>query len=99
LQARATDKALVIDVGDQGPGLPDERAKYLLGPADEGPAVGSGLGLWIVRRLVADEHGEIALVQESGLTTVIRIAWPFRNETPQPAIIADRLVEETIHAE
>jgi hypothetical protein len=52
-----------------------------------------------VRRLVADEHGEIALVQESGLTTVIRIAWPFRNETPQPAIIADRLVEETIHAE
>ncbi len=99
LRARATDRALVIDVGDQGPGLPDDRAKYLVGPADEGPAVGSGLGLWIVRRLVADEHGEIALVQESGLTTVIRVIWPFRSAPPQNAIIYDRPIEEKIHAE
>jgi signal transduction histidine kinase len=99
LLARATDNALIIDVGDQGPGLPRERAEYLLGRSEEGPAVGSGLGLWIVRRLVADEHGEIALVQESGLTTVVRTVWPFRSETAQPTIINDRLVEETIHAE
>ncbi len=99
LQARATDNALVIDVGDQGPGLPQDRAEYLLGRSEDGPAVGGGLGLWIVRRLVADEHGEIALVQESSLTTVIRVIWPFRSGPPQDAIINDRPIEETIHAE
>ena len=54
MQAGVTDKALVIDVGDQGLGLPEDRAQYLVGRSDEGPAVAGGLGLWIVRRLVAE---------------------------------------------
>ena len=100
LRARATDDALVIDVGDQGPGLPGDRARIPpRAAAEDGPPIGGGLGLWIVRRLVADEHGEIALVQESGLTTVIRIIWPFRSAPLLSAIINDRAIEETIHAE
>ena len=78
MQAGVTDKALVIDVGDQGLGLPEDRAQYLVGRSDEGPAVAGGLGLWIVRRLVADEHGQISSCAASGLTTVIRVTWPFR---------------------
>jgi len=99
LRARATDKALMIDVGDQGPGLPEDRVEYLLGGGEDGPAMGGGLGLWIVRRLVADEGAEIALVRQSGLTTIIRIVWPFRDEALQHASVDDRLVEETVHAE
>ena len=68
----------MIEVGDQGPGLPDDLAKYLVGHSDEAPGAGRGLGLWIVRRLVADEDGEIRVVQESGLSTLIRVTWPFR---------------------
>ena len=71
LKAHPIGRALVIDVGDQGPGLPDDVAQHLLGHSD-GPPTGGGLGLWIVRRLVADEHGQIAFVRENGLTTVIR---------------------------
>ena len=37
LRARATESALMIEVGDQGPGLPDDLAKYLVGHADEAP--------------------------------------------------------------
>ena len=53
------------------------------------PARGSGLGLWIVRRLVADQGGEIQLTQESGLSTLIRVTWPLRADvsrlpTPGP---------------
>ena len=98
LRARATASALIMEVGDQGPGLPDDRAKYLVGRSDEAPAVGGGLGLWIVRRLVADEHGEITLVQESGLTTVIRVTWPFRHDISRHGNIQDPLSGEEIHA-
>ena len=37
LRARATESALTIEVGDQGPGLPDDLAKYLVGHSDEAP--------------------------------------------------------------
>ena len=35
LRARATDSEVTIDVGDQGPGLSDEIASYLVGSSDE----------------------------------------------------------------
>ena len=37
LRARATQSALIIEIGDQGPGLPDDLAKHLVGHADEAP--------------------------------------------------------------
>ena len=63
------NSALMIEVGDQGPGLPDDLAQYLVGHSEEAPGVGGGLGLWIVRRLVADEGGEIAARPGDGLST------------------------------
>ena len=78
LRAHATASWLTIEVGDEGPGLPDDLAKYLVGHSDDAPGTGRGLGLWIVRRLVADDDGEIRVIQESGLSTLIRVTWPFR---------------------
>ena len=66
LRAYLTERALTIEVGDQGSGLPSRLAKYLVGQSEEAPGVGSGLGLWIVRRLVADQGGAIRVVQERG---------------------------------
>ena len=37
LRARAIENRLTIDVGDQGSGLPDDLAKYLVGHSDEAP--------------------------------------------------------------
>ncbi len=98
LRAHATDSALTIDIGDQGPGLPADRAEYLVGSCDEAPAAGRGLGLWIVRRLVADEHGKITLVEEDGLTTVIRLVWPYRHDVSHQGKVQDLLSVEAIHA-
>ena len=58
LRAYATDNALTIEVGDQGAGLPDDLANYLAGHSEEAPGVRGGLGLWIVRRLVAVQGGD-----------------------------------------
>ena len=76
--AYATERALTIEVGDQGPGLPDDLAQYLVGNSDEAPGAGRGLGLWIVRRLVADEGGEIRLGQTAELSTLVSVTWPCR---------------------
>ena len=99
LRVRATESRLTIEVGDQGPGLPDDLAKYLVRHSDEAPATGRGLGLWIVRRLVADEDGEIRVIQESGLSTLIRVTWPFREIPSQLANAKDSVSAEAIHAE
>jgi hypothetical protein len=48
--------------------------------------------------VVAESAGEVALLQESGLSTVIRIVWPFRNDVRQHAIINDQFVVEAVHA-
>ena len=99
LRARATESALSIEVGDQGPGLPDDLAKYLVGHSDEAPGTGGGLGLWIVRRLVADEDGEIQVIQESGFSTLIQVTWPFRENLSRSDRAKDSVGMEAVHAE
>ncbi len=98
LRARATDGELTIEVGDQGPGLPSDLARYLVGQSDEAPSAGHGLGLWIVRRLVADEDGEIQLEQESGLSTLIRVTWPLRQDLTRWERAQDSVGGEAVHA-
>jgi sensor histidine kinase regulating citrate/malate metabolism len=99
LRARATESWLTIEVGDQGPGLPDNIANYLVGHSDEAPDTGRGLGLWIVRRLVADEDGEIRVIQENGLSTLIRVTWPFRENLSRLESARGAVSVEAIHAE
>ena len=98
LRAHVSERALIIEVGDQGPGLPDALAKRLVDHSEDAPGVGGGLGLWIVRRLVADESGKIQLVRESGLTTVVRVTWPFRGENSRKESVKDAVREESVHA-
>jgi signal transduction histidine kinase len=98
MRARTNESALIIEVGDQGPGLPNEVGKFLVRHSDEAPPAGGGLGLWIVRRLVADEDGELAIVEQSGLTTVIRATWPFRLEATREEADQQAINAEEIHA-
>ena len=98
LRAQATDSEVTVDVGDQGRGLSDEIASYLVGRSDEAPTARHGLGLWIVRRLVADEEGEIRLCQKTGLSTLIRVTWPLRQDLPPPAPAQGIAGVEAIHA-
>jgi sensor histidine kinase regulating citrate/malate metabolism len=55
-------------------------ADFLVAASDETPPSWDGLGLWIIRRLVTEENGSIELTEAKGLTTVIRVTWPFRRE-------------------
>jgi hypothetical protein len=52
-----------------------------------------------VRRLVADQGGEISLVEESDFSTLIRVTWPFRQEVSRLESTQDLVQVEAIHAE
>ena len=99
LRAYPTQSALTIEVGDQGAGMPSDLAKYLVGQSEEAPGVGSGLGLWIVRRLVAVEGGAIRIVQEEGFSTLIRVTWPLGQDFSRVESRRDPVQVQAIHAE
>ena len=80
LRAGINEDTLVIEVSDEGPGFPSALAAYLVAKSDEGALPGGGLGLWIIRRLVQDEHGSIEVVRSRSKGTIVRVTWPLRHE-------------------
>lgn len=76
--ASLAEGTLTIDIADQGAGLDQDRVQYL--EARE-PAIAprpgeSGLGLWIVRRLIFEAGGVIGVEQGDERETRIRISLP-----------------------
>jgi signal transduction histidine kinase/HD-like signal output (HDOD) protein len=66
-----------IMVSDQGPGVPDEVMEHLFNPVASAKGKNhSGLGLTIVRNLVADLHGSISCRTSKGIGTEFRILIP-----------------------
>jgi signal transduction histidine kinase len=61
-----------IAVADEGPGIPPAAARYLIEHSVPGAPItgGQGLGLWIIRRVVTDLGGTIAVEAGRGGTHV-----------------------------
>jgi signal transduction histidine kinase len=74
--------SLTINVRDRGIGVPveEQRAifdKFVRGSTPAGSAVkGTGLGLALVKQIVADHHGEVRLVSAVGEGSTFSIALP-----------------------
>ncbi len=71
IRTRHENGAIVVDIGDQGPGIPSELASRIFDPffTTKEPGKGTGLGLDIVRRIVVDaHHGEISMESTPGDT-------------------------------
>ena len=68
----------VLRVHDTGPGMSDEQRAHALDPyaTDRGGQGGTGIGLTIVARLVAADHGTFALYTPPGGGTIAEIALP-----------------------
>ena len=66
---------LVVRVSDNGPGLKVEEAELLFQPFYSTKGRGSGVGLAVVQRIVADHGGTVRLEpnRERGVTAVVRI--------------------------
>ena len=83
LRARqASARGAVLEVADDGPGIPHEIRAHVFDPffTTKKRGQGTGLGLWIVAQLVRSQGGEIELGGAPGAGAVVRVAWP-----PPPA--------------
>ncbi len=67
---------IVFEVEDDGPGIPLENRNRLFDPFFTTKPTGTGLGLWIVYRLVESMRGVIDVESEVGVGTRFRIIIP-----------------------
>jgi len=65
--------SVVIEVQDEGVGIPPEELDGIFQPFRGTFARGSGLGLAIVHRIVSDYHGEIQVSSSLGKGTTVRV--------------------------
>ena len=88
---------LVLDVADNGIGLPPERER-IIEPYMTTRARGTGLGLAIVKKIVEEHHATIAFADRPGGGTIVTIAFDTAalarlNEGPEDGGPMDRSVE------
>lgn len=75
------ESAVVIEVADNGCGIPPELHQRVFTPFFSTKAKGTGLGLSLVSRIVADHEGHLDLVSTPGQGTTIRIHLPAHSQT------------------
>jgi signal transduction histidine kinase/CheY-like chemotaxis protein len=77
----------IVEVGDTGIGMTREVARHVFDPffTTKPVGVGTGLGLFICRNIVAAAGGEISIDSEPGRGTVLRVALP---PAPAGALVA-----------
>jgi two-component system CheB/CheR fusion protein len=77
---RRTDGAAVIEIADDGPGIPDDIRTRVFEPFFTTKARGGGLGLPIARRTAELHGGALSLLCPDGGGTVVTISLPIRAE-------------------
>ena len=72
------DDDVIIDVEDDGPGIPPDTAEHIFKPffSTKPAGVGTGLGLPTSRRIVEAHGGTLDLILSSEGRTVFRIVLP-----------------------
>jgi len=71
VRARQEDDWIVVEIEDDGPGIPPENLSKIFDPffTTKGPGIGTGLGLNISRNLIVQKHhGEMTVKSEPGST-------------------------------
>jgi signal transduction histidine kinase len=69
-------EAVLMEITDDGPGMPPDVAENVFDPFFTTKAQGSGLGLAIVRKIVDAHDGKLDLRTEQGRGTTIRVTLP-----------------------
>lgn len=80
IHGRATESGVRLTVSDRGTGIPPEAAARIFEPlfTTKGSDRGTGLGLYVVKRIVHDSGGSITFADRPGGGTVFTVELPPR---------------------
>ena len=80
LRTRAGAAGVLVEVEDDGPGIPEAARARVFDPffTTKPPGSGTGLGLHIVRNIVVDRHGGQIELESAPGRTVFRVRLPLR---------------------
>jgi PAS domain S-box-containing protein len=73
---------VLVDVADDGPGMPPDIAEKIFNPFFTTKAQGSGLGLAIVRKIIDAHEGRIDMTTADGRGTRFRVTLPVEPHKP-----------------
>jgi signal transduction histidine kinase len=75
------ENGVVVEIADTGPGMPEEVRAHAFEPfyTTKDIGKGTGLGLDIARRIVADRHGGDITIESRPGDTVVRVRLPLRH--------------------
>ena len=89
LLARVVGERLEVTVEDSGSGIPPQIAAFLAEAGSPAPiAVGTGLGLWVARKMAAELGGSLTTDRSSLGGAFLRIVVPLRRQPPELAHVA-----------
>lgn len=76
---------LIASVRDTGGGIPKDRLGKIFDPfyTTKGPGKGTGLGLYLVHKIVTNHGGQIQVDSEVGNGTTFTVAFPLGHTSPQ----------------
>jgi two-component system OmpR family sensor kinase len=81
----ALDGSVLVDVADDGPGIP-QMERDVLDAGIERPLFHSeGLGLWLVRSVVEASEGEVSIVDNEPRGSIVRLRLPSGGDLTGPA--------------
>lgn len=91
IRARATRRRVVIEVADDGPGIPEHLRERVFEPffTSRSDGSGTGLGLTLCREILHDHGGEIRIAQRGPPGATLRISLPSAAKRAPPARAVD----------
>ncbi|RPI53753.1 MAG: hypothetical protein EHM55_12880, partial [Acidobacteria bacterium] len=83
-------EAVVLDVADEGVGIPPDELDAIFQPFRGTFTKGTGLGLAIVHRIVSDYSGEIHVSSTPGRGTTVSVRLPAQEVASRKSIVDSR---------
>ncbi|MCF8565448.1 PAS domain S-box protein [Alicyclobacillus tolerans] len=80
VQLNHDDNMVFLGVTDNGPGIPQEIIDKLGEPFFTTKESGTGLGLMICHKIIAEHHGKLEVMSKVGEGTTVRVALPSSRE-------------------